>query len=93
MTHWPSVPFRPCTKAGMTPGRDLSIVGYDNIEQREYGKNHGQLTTIDNPKDQMGRRIGEMLLNQLLRGQQDIVTELVPTTLIVRNTTGPCMTA
>ena len=80
-------------EAGLTPGRDLSIVGYDNIEHRQYGKTNGQLTTIDNPKDQVGRRIGEMLLNQLLRGQRDIVAELVPTTLIVRNTTGPCMTA
>ena len=76
---------------GMVVGKDISIVGYDNIEERDYGEKNGRLTTIDNPRDIVGRRSGQLLLNQLLRWQQDIITELVPTKLIVRKTTGPCL--
>ena len=76
--------------AGRTPGKDLSIVGYDNMEQHSFGEKNPVLTTVDNPRHVVGRRIGKLLIDQLLHGYRDIVTELVPTKLIVRQTTGPC---
>lgn len=77
----------------LTPGRDLSLVGYDNLEQR--GSLCGpaaepMLTTIDNPQDLVGRRAAELLLNQILHGQTQIVHEQIPATLIVRQSSGPC---
>ncbi len=85
---------------GLVPGRDISVIGYDNIEQRESYKYSDSieakenytpiLTTIDNPLDTIGKRCGEILLNQVFHKQMDIVHEHIPTKLIVRNTTGPC---
>ena len=74
----------------LKPGKDISIVGYDNIELR--GPNPSDdpiLTTIDNPVDILGERCGELILNQLLHGQSKIVHELIPVKLVVRKTTGP----
>jgi DNA-binding LacI/PurR family transcriptional regulator len=59
-------------KRRLEPGRDLSVIGYDNIESRSEGEGIKPfLTTIDNPREAVGRRCGEVLLNQLLYGQPD----------------------
>jgi LacI family transcriptional regulator len=74
---------------GMTPGKEISLVGYDNIEERGTLKSdHPIITTVDNPSDMVGRRAGELLLNQILRNQREIVHERIPVKLIVRSTTG-----
>ena len=74
----------------LEPGRDLSIVGYDNHEQRgPTPVGEPVLTTIDNPMDRVGERCGELLINQVLHKQRGIVHERIPTRLIVRETTGP----
>jgi LacI family transcriptional regulator len=76
---------------GLTPGRDLSVVGYDNVEVRGPDPSeHPTLTTIDNPMDLIGRRCAEVLMDQILRGRREIVHEHVAIRLIVRETTGPC---
>lgn len=75
---------------GLVPGRDLSLVGVDNLEQRNGNPvSEPVITTIDNPKDIVGRRMGELLLNQIMHGQNQIVHERIPAPLIVRQTTGP----
>lgn len=75
---------------GLTPGRDLSLVGYDNIEQRWTAwTDEPILTTIDNPRDIIGSRCGELLINQMFHGQRQVVHEQIPTKLIIRQTTGP----
>ncbi len=77
-------------KVGIRPGRDISIVGYDNLEERAPSEDIiPGLTTIDNPLDVVGRRCGQILLNQVFGHQRDIVHEHIPTKLIVRKTTGP----
>ncbi len=76
---------------GLKPGRDISVVGYDNIEEKEFCEYEAiipGLTTIDNPIDIIGRRCGQILLNQVFDKQHDIVHEHIPTKLIVRQTTG-----
>ncbi len=76
---------------GLVPGKDISIVGYDNLEQRRPDPvEHPILTTIDNPVDLRGQRCGEFLLNQILQKQHQIVHEHIPVSLIIRETTGPC---
>jgi LacI family transcriptional regulator len=78
---------------GLKPGKDLSIIGYDNIEQR-FLKNcdHPILTTVDVPFDKIGQRYAERLLEQAVNGKWNIVHEQIPVKLVVRETTGICPT-
>lgn len=76
-------------RAGLVPGKDLSIVGHDNLECRGAEPvKEPVLTTIDNPYDLIGRRMAELLLNQIEHRQTQIVHERIPVDLIVRQTTG-----
>lgn len=67
---------------GLTPGRDISVVGFDDVPQAaEFG-----LTTIRQPMVDRGRLVGRMLL------EPDTMTERqvrLPTELVVRTSTGP----
>lgn len=75
---------------GLVAGKDLSVVGYDNMEQRGPAKSDNPiLTTIDNPLDVVGRRLAESLLNQILGRQREIVHEHLSMDLVVRSSTGP----
>jgi LacI family transcriptional regulator len=74
---------------GLRAGVDLSVVGYDNIEERgAEPASRAILTTIDNPGERIGRRMAELLLNQIVHGQTQVVHERLPAKLIVRETTG-----
>jgi LacI family transcriptional regulator len=74
---------------GLAPGRDLSIVGYDNIEARHLGSGERPiLTTIDSPVEKIGRRMADLLLNQIEHGQTQIVHERLPVKLVARESTG-----
>ncbi len=76
---------------GLEPGYDISVLGYDNLEERAADDdNILGLTTIDNPLDVIGKRCGQILLNQVFHRQTDIVHEHIPTRLIIRKTTGRC---
>lgn len=77
---------------GMTPGRELSLIGFDNVEEQD-GTASPQpfLTTIDRPSRTIGARVAQLLLNQILHGQTQIVHERIPTRLIVRQSTGPAL--
>lgn len=70
-------------RSGLKPGKDLSVVGYDDIEGDD-----AVLTTVRNPVERIGRRMAELLLNQILHGQTAIIHERVPVSLMVRQTTG-----
>jgi DNA-binding LacI/PurR family transcriptional regulator len=79
-------------RRGLVPGRDLSVIGYDNLEvHRPRPGEKPILTTIDLPFERVGRRMAELLLNQILHGQTAIIHERVPVSLVVRETTGPCL--
>jgi LacI family transcriptional regulator len=74
----------------LTPGKDLSIVGHGNHEQRGIEPvGNPVITTVDNPAEQVAQRAADLLINQIEHGQTQIVHERIPTTLVVRNTTGP----
>lgn len=76
-------------QAGLAVVRDLSLVGVDNLEQRGSPPVANPIiTTVDNPLDLIGRRMAELLINQIELKQTQIVHERIPAPLIVRQTTG-----
>lgn len=73
-------------KRGLVVGRDLSIVGFDDIPAAEYS--HPPLTTIHQPTYETGRRLTAMLIS-LIRGEQPAQTQIIlEGELIVRASSG-----
>jgi DNA-binding LacI/PurR family transcriptional regulator len=68
------------------PG-DLSIVGYDNSALADI--NHLSLTTINQPRDEMGRTAVQLLLQRLDGDRVEPVREVVTPTLVERSSTAP----
>lgn len=66
---------------------DVSIVGFDNIPQSAMV--FPQLTTIQQPLEQMGRVATQMLLDTLKDPAEPHTRIELPTELIVRNSTEP----
>jgi DNA-binding LacI/PurR family transcriptional regulator len=73
--------------AGLAVPGAVSVVGYDNTAFA--GLNHIGLTTIDQPRHQMGQLAATMLLDALGDGSP-LEHVLMRPRLVVRSTTGPC---
>jgi LacI family repressor for deo operon, udp, cdd, tsx, nupC, and nupG len=73
-------------RAGLTVGRDVSIIGYD--DQRIASLYEPALTTIKVPTEELGYRSMHKL-ERLLHGKPYQPDTILPTQLIVRRTTGP----
>nr|WP_273482918.1 substrate-binding domain-containing protein [Kribbella italica] len=63
-----------------------SVVGFDDISLERVA--HSNLTTVSVPRDELGRRAGE-LLEQLLVNGDDAEPTYLPMRLQVRDTSGP----
>ncbi|MEV0718421.1 substrate-binding domain-containing protein, partial [Asanoa sp. NPDC050611] len=68
---------------GLQPGRDVSVVGFDDIPEAAAEN----LTTISQPAAERGRRSGELLIDPPIDPTDRTV--VLPTSLVVRATTGP----
>jgi LacI family transcriptional regulator len=78
--------MRAAIGCGLVVGRDVSVIGFDNLPFASY--THPRLTTIEQPVEQSGAVMVEML--QLLAGADPAgLHTMLPTRLVVRASDGP----
>lgn len=73
--------------AGLSIPRDLSMIGFDDIDFAVLTK--PALTTVNLPRNELGRRAVEMLLKVLDSPQEEGVEIRIPTNLVIRDSTAP----
>ena len=75
-------------RAGMVPGVDISVTGYDDLEEAAIAT--PALTTVWNGQREVGRRAARALLDQLGGTAVRATQELIKPELHVRQSTGQC---
>lgn len=73
--------------AGLHIPRDVSIVGFDDIAFAALTE--PALTTINLPRDELGRRAVEVLMKSIENMNKEGVEIRVPTDLVIRHSTAP----
>ena len=71
---------------GVGVPEELSVIGFDDISLDRVA--HSNLTTVSVPRDELGRRAGE-ILERLLVNDYDAEPLYLPMTLRIRDTSGP----
>ena len=73
--------------AGLSVPRDISVVGFDDIDFAALTR--PALTTINLPRNELGRRAVEMLIRILENPEERGVEVRIPTNLVIRQSTAP----
>ena len=68
---------------GLKVPDDISIIGFDGHEMSEFS----ELTTIEQPVQLMGEMAAWSIMERLRKPLKEPVPLIVPTTLVVRNST------
>ena len=76
-------------RAGLTVGRDVSVIGYGNTEAGLYAD--PPLTTIDHAVVDNGRHLADLLMRQLSGETTPPLSRLEPVHLIARQSDGPLL--
>lgn len=71
---------------GLSIPDDISIIGFDDVPQAEYLRT--SLTTVRQSLDEMGRTATRMLLQQIDNPDAAIEPVVLPTELVIRESTG-----
>jgi DNA-binding LacI/PurR family transcriptional regulator len=81
--------IRAVRDVGLRVPEDVSVVGFDDIPPSAFL--HPSLTTVVMPKWEMGKRATDVLMTRIQEGAvgQSAHRVILPTTLIVRESTGP----
>lgn len=73
--------------AGLRAGRDISVIGYDNLPMAAY--TDPPLTTVAQPIERAARRMVDMLLHLMAGGDCAGLQEVWPAELVARASDGP----
>jgi DNA-binding LacI/PurR family transcriptional regulator len=71
---------------GLTPGKDIAVIGYDNLE--ESAITYPALSTVDNGQDKVGGLAAQTLLARIVSGPTSNQEILIEPKLVVRATCG-----
>ena len=74
-------------RQGREPGRDVSIVGFDNIQDAAVAT--PPLTTMGVSPYELGRRLARVMLDRIADPTMPAAISEVPAALVERDTTGP----
>ncbi|WP_424930863.1 LacI family DNA-binding transcriptional regulator [Amaricoccus macauensis] len=75
------------TRAGLIPGQDVSIVGFDDIQDAAVAT--PPLTTMSVHPHKLGRKLARALLDRIAEPDMPATVSEVAAELIVRETSGP----
>lgn len=74
-------------RMGLTPGEDVSIIGFDDIQDAEIAS--PPLTTMAVSPYDLGRKLARVVIDRLREPDMPVATSLVAARLVERGTTGP----
>ena len=73
--------------AGLVPGRDIAVIGHDDLPAARYTK--PPLTTLRQPRAEVGVRLAAMLVDLMAGAKAAELQEIWQPELIVRESDGP----